>query len=125
VQAWVRAQSAHSRRLLDALPTQAELTQRFSEILYLDAVSAPEVRGGQQFYTRRYKTKEKSILMVRPEGGAERVLIDPNQMSADGSVSMGDWFVSWDGKKVAYALRENNADEATLYVRDVASGKDS
>lgn len=125
VQAWVREQSAHSRRLLDALPTQAELTRRFSEILYLDAVSAPEVRGGQQFYTRRYKTKEKSILMVRPEGGAERVLIDPNQMSADGSVSMGDWFVSWDGKKVAYSLRENNADEATLYVRDVASGEDS
>jgi prolyl oligopeptidase len=125
VQAWVREQSAYSRRVLDALPTQAELTRRFTEILYLDAISAPEVRSGLQFYTRRYKTKEKSILMVRPEGGAERVLIDPNEMSPDGSVSMGNWFVSWDGKKVAYSLRENNADEATLYVRDVATGKDS
>jgi prolyl oligopeptidase len=125
VQAWVREQSAYSRRVLDALPEQAELQRRFSEILYLDAISAPEVRGGLQFYTRRYKTKEKSILMVRPETGAERVLIDPNEMSPDGSVSMGNWFVSWDGKKVAYTLRENNADEATLYVRDVASGKDS
>src|SRR5688572_3931809 len=76
VQSWVSEQSAYSRRVLDALPTQAELTRRFTEILYLDAISAPEVRGGQQFYTRRYKTKEKSILMVRPEGGAERVLID-------------------------------------------------
>jgi prolyl oligopeptidase len=125
VQAWVREQSAYSRRVLDALPKQAELQRRFSEILYLDAISAPEVRGGLQFYTRRYKTKEKSILMVRPEAGAERVLIDPNELSPDGSVSMGNWFVSWDGKKVAYTLRENNADEATLYVRDVASGKDS
>jgi len=125
VQRWVAEQSAYSRGLLDALPTQAALTQRFTEILYLDAVSAPEVRGGQHFFTRRLKTKEKSLLMVQPEGGAERVLIDPNTMSDDGSVSMGDWFVSWDGKKVAYARRENNADEATLFVRDVASGTDS
>jgi prolyl oligopeptidase len=125
VQTWVSEQSAYARRVLDALPTQAELARRFTEILYLDAISPPEVRGGQQFYTRRYKTKEKSILMVRPEGGEERVLIDPNEMSPDGSVSLGGWFPSWDGKHLAYALRENNADEATLYLRDVASGKDS
>jgi prolyl oligopeptidase len=130
VQKWVHAQSGYARQVLDALPTQAELTQRFTEILYLDAISPPEVRGGQQFYSRRYKTKEKSILMVRPVAGEkgsgeERALIDPNEMSPDGSVSLGDWFVSWDGKHVAYALRENNADESTLYVRDVASGKDS
>jgi prolyl oligopeptidase len=125
VQQWVSEQSAYARRALDALPTQAELSRRFTEILYLDAISPPEVRGGQQFYTRRYKTKEKALLMVRPEGGEERVLIDPNELSSDGSVSMGGWFVSWDGKNVAYALRQNNADEATLFVRDVATGKDS
>ncbi len=125
VQAWVKAQGAYSRGFLDALPTQAALERRFTEILYLDAVSPPEERGGKQFYTRRYKTKEKSILMVRPLGGEERVLIDPNAMSADGSVSMGNWFTSWDGEKVAYSLHENNADEATLFVRDVETGKDS
>ncbi len=125
VQSWVAAQSAHSRRILDGLPQHAELARRFTEILYLDAISPPEVRGGKQFYSRRYKTKEKSILMVRPEGGEERVLLDPNQLSPDGSVSLGDWFVSWDGKHVVYALRENNADEATLYVRNVDTGEDS
>src|SRR5690606_26911540 len=114
VQAWVREQRAYARGVLDALPTQGELTRRFTEILYLDAISAPEVRGGQQFYTRRSKAKEKSILMVRPASGegAERALIDPNEMSPDGSVSMGNYFVSWDGEKVAYTLRANNADEA-------------
>lgn len=133
VQRWVAEQSAYSRRILDALPTQAALTERFTDILYLDAVSAPEERGGQHFFTRRLKTKEKSMLMVQPIGGgkpgdkpgAERVLIDPNALSEDGSVSMGNWFVSWDGKKVAWARKENNADEATLLVRDVQSGADS
>ncbi len=144
VQSWVEAQSTHTRRILDALPHHASLTERFTELLYLDAVSPPIVRGGRYFYTRRLKTKEKALLMERssaprPVGArpgsaspgsasqdtAERTLIDPNAISADGSVALGGWFPSWDGKKLAYALRQNNADEATLYVRDVDSGKDS
>jgi prolyl oligopeptidase len=133
VQSWVQAQNAYARHILDALPTQKALSQRFSELLYFDAVSPPELRGGQEFYSRRYKTKEKPVLKVRPVGGKqagkqageERTLIDPNELSADGSVSLGNWFPSWDGKRLAYTLRENNADEATLFVLDVATGKKS
>src|SRR6185295_7036639 len=78
VQSWVTAQNAYARRALDALPTQQALQQRFSELMYFDAVSPPELRGGQQFYTRRYKDKEKPLLKVRPVNGEERTLIDPN-----------------------------------------------
>jgi prolyl oligopeptidase len=53
------------------------------------------------------------------------VLLDPNQWSADGSASLGVWSPSWDGKKVAYAVKANNSDESTLYVMDVATGKKS
>ncbi len=127
VQSWVKAQNAHARRYLDALPAQSALQKRFAELMYFDAVSPPELRGGLEFFSRRYKDKEKPVLRVRPAGreSEERTLIDPNELSADGSVSLGNWFVSWDGKHVAYTLHENNADEATLFVRDVASGKDS
>src|SRR4051812_12498119 len=125
VQSWVTAQNGYARRLLDALPAQKDLSQRFTELMYFDAVSPPELRGGQEFYARRYKDKEKPVLKVRPVSGEERTLIDPNELRADGSISLGNWFPSWDGKQLAYTLRENNADEATLFVRDVASGKDS
>ncbi|HVZ32518.1 MAG TPA: hypothetical protein VG963_08830, partial [Polyangiaceae bacterium] len=146
VQAWVKAQNAYTRKILDALPARAQLENRFAELMYLDAVSPPLERGGQLFYTRREKALEKPRLMVRPKtsqaasGAAasanghanaaadhagERVLIDANTLSSDGSVSLGSWFPSWDGKQVVYALHENNADEATLHLRDVATGKDS
>ncbi len=134
VQSWVNAQNAHARRVLDALPSQKELNERFSELLYFDAVSPPELRGNNEFYSRRFKSKEKPVLMVRSrassagnagEWSEERTLIDPNELRADGSLSLGNWYPSWDGKRLLYALRENNADEATLFVRDVASGKDS
>ena len=51
------------------------------------------------------------------------MLFDPNEWSKDGSVSLGGWNVSWDGKLVAYQVHRNNSDEATLHVMDVATGK--
>ena len=53
------------------------------------------------------------------------MLLDPNKMSADGSVSLGTVVASLDGKHVAYALKSNNSDEATLHLMDVESGKTS
>ena len=53
------------------------------------------------------------------------MLLDPNTWSNDGSASLGVWSVSYDGKKVAYTVKANNSDEATLYVMDVATGKKS
>src|SRR2546428_48768 len=51
-------------------------------------------------------------------------LIDPNALSANGSVSLDRWAPARDGRYVAYALSRNNADDATLYVREVATGRD-
>jgi prolyl oligopeptidase len=124
VQAWMTAQDRAARAVLATVPGRDRLLHRFRELYYLDALSAPVHRGSRYFYTRRHADREKAVAYWR-EGasGEEHVLLDPNTMSADGSTSLGVWVPSWDGLQVAYALRKNNADEATLYVMDVASGR--
>jgi len=123
--AWVAAQDARARAALHAVPARDALERRFAELFYVDAVSAPLHRGSRYFYTRRHKTQEKAIVYWREgEAGPEQVLIDPNTLSEDGSVSIGGWTPSDDGRFVAYKLKRNNADESTLYVRDVAAGTD-
>ena len=69
---------------------------------------------------------EKAILYWSPVGRPEEehVLVDPNQFVATNNAALGESAVSLDGKLLAYTLKPNNADEATLYVKDVASGKD-
>src|SRR5207302_3262639 len=57
------------------------------------------------------------------EKAPEVVLLDPNAWSKDATISLGVWVPSWDGKKVVFAKKPNAADEATLYVIDVDSGK--
>jgi prolyl oligopeptidase len=124
VQAWMAEQDRVARAALRALPGRDRLLRRFRELYYLDAVSAPLHRGSRYFYTRRHADREKAIVYWREgEQGEERVLLDPNRMSADGSTALGVWVPTYDGRTVAYGVRPNNADEATLHVMDVATGK--
>ncbi|MEM1179949.1 MAG: prolyl oligopeptidase family serine peptidase [Acidobacteriota bacterium] len=122
---WMDAQDAFSRRQLDQLPGRAALIERLRELSYIDDMSPPMRRGESYFYSRRHKDREKRVYYWRQgDDGAEQVLFDPNTWSEDGSVSMKGSSPSWDGKKVAYRKSFNNADAATLYVRDVATGED-
>lgn len=54
---------------------------------------------------------------------SERVVLDPNQLSRDGSTSI-DWFVpSADGKLVAVSLSEKGSEDGTLHLYETATGK--
>ena len=124
VQEWMTSQHAFARAHLDQLPGRSGLVSRLRALLYYDSVSPPLHRGTRYFYTRRHADREKPIVYWKEgEQGEERVLLDPNRLSADGSVALGVWVPSWDGRRLAYALRPNNADEATLYVMEVETGK--
>jgi prolyl oligopeptidase len=126
VKQWVTAEDTLARSYLAKLPERDAIAARLKELLYVESAWTPRHRGSRWFYARRDAGREKSIVYWR-EGktGPEKVLLDPNSWSTDGSVSLGEWAVTHDGKRVAYSTHGNNSDEATLYVLDVATGKKS
>ncbi len=125
VQEWMRAQDEVARAWLASLSSRDALRARFAELSYVDWTSAPRHLGNRYFYLRRTARQEKAVLCFKEsETGAEHVLIDPNGLSMDGSIALGTWSPSWDGRFVAYALHRNNADSATLYTRDLDTGLD-
>lgn len=124
VQAWMKAQDDLARAELGKLPERDAIAARLKELFYIDSLSAPRHRGDRYFYTRRHANKEKAIVYWKQgKDGKEQVLLDPNTWSEDGSVSLGGWRPSWDGKTVAYTVRKNAADESSLYIMDVATGQ--
>jgi prolyl oligopeptidase len=125
VQAWMTAQDDYARAHLARSSHRDELAARLKELFYFDAIGAPAHRNGRYFYTRKHASKEKMIVYWKQgEAGAEKVLFDPNQWSADGSKGLGTWQASWDGRYVAYGVKEHNSDESVTHVFDVAAGKD-
>ncbi|WP_276606163.1 prolyl oligopeptidase family serine peptidase [Paracoccus liaowanqingii] len=51
--------------------------------------------------------------------GMDRVLIDPNLWSKDGSSALAEWAVSIDGRHVAHAVQQEGSDWRTVRVLDV------
>lgn len=126
VSAWVRAQDQYARAVLGGSPHQRSFRQELRGMWDREAIVGPaQKRGDRYFYGRRHRGRDKTVYYVR-EGldGPERVLVDPAQLSADGSLGVRSIHPSRDGNIVAYAVSRNNADAATLYVRDVNTGED-
>ncbi len=127
VKKWLEAQNHLARTYLDALPGREALEQRYAELLHIETISAPSRAGDRVFYLKRRPTDEKAILywkLASDPASPEHVLIDPNQYIGTNNAALGAAVPTLDGKLLAYTLRPNNADEATLYVKDVETGTD-
>lgn len=131
VKAWLAEQDAFARARLAKLPDRDAIAARLREVYYVEGHGTPERGGKRMFYSKRAATSEKWVVYwregkVKPGStDGEKVLLDPNAWSKDGSVSLGGWEPSHDGQRVAYSVKQNNSDEATLHVMDVATGKKS
>lgn len=130
VKAWVRAQNAVTERFLVATGLRASLRARIRELLSIGSISRPRVRRRtdgtlRYFYRRREGPQNQPLLLVRDGvDGADRTLLDPNRLSARGTVAL-DWvYPSKDGSLVAYGLSQNGSEQSTLFVRNVKTGND-
>ena len=112
-----------SRRFLDAIPGREPLTQRLRDVWNFERWSAPVRHGETWFYSHNDGLQNQSVIFVM-SGRQERVLLDPNTLSGDGTVALRETAVSSDGRLFAYALSEAGSDWQIWRVRDVATGKD-
>jgi prolyl oligopeptidase len=123
VQAWAKAENALARSVLDKLPQRDALRKRFRELYDIERVGPPVKRAQRYFWSQKDVGREKEAVFWRQgREGAKKTLLDPNTWSPDGSVSLGGFNVSYDGKFVAYQVKKNNSDEAVLEILDVVSG---
>jgi prolyl oligopeptidase len=124
VKGWMQAQAKFANERLTALPERPALVARFRELFDIERVGAPQKRRNRYVWSQKDVGKEKEAVHYR-EGkkGAPSVLLDPNTWSADGSISLGGYSVSHDGRYVAYQVKKNNSDEATLEILEIGTKK--
>ncbi len=120
-QAWLDAQSAYTRRHLDPLPTLPVWRQRLYAAT-ADTVSNASYRlaGSRLFFVRR-TSKGASRLYMRDGSGHERMIFDPNTMSADTSITTYE--PSPNGRFVAINVDHAGDEISTIHVMDLNTGK--
>jgi prolyl oligopeptidase len=119
-QKWVAEEMAYTRSLLDPLPGRARINKRLTELLSIGSVTPPQLAGKYYFYTKREGTQNQPILYVRDGlNGSDRVVVDPNELSADGTVAL-DWYQpSENGKYLAYGTSSGGSEMSTLHVIEI------
>ena len=122
-QKWVAEEMAYTQSVLDPLPGRDAVHKRLTELLSIGNLTQPEIGGKYYFYTRREGMQNQPVLYVR-EGvdGKDRVLVDPNQLAADGTIAL-DWYEpSEGGKYLAYGTSPSGSEMSTLHILETKTG---
>src|SRR5579859_4721266 len=122
---WVAAEDHLSRSYLDSIPGRPALAERLRRVWNFERWSPPVRYGGSWVYTHNDGLQNQAVVFVSSDlSGPGRVLIDPNELSPDGTVALRETAMSADGRLFAYALSDAGSDWQVWHVRDVATGKD-
>lgn len=122
---WVAAENAVTDPYLANLPLRQRLTERLTALWNYPRVGLPDTEAGKLFYSKNTGLQRQSPVFVRDNWAATpKLVIDPNVISEDGSMSLAQYQPSPDAKLMAYGLAEGGADWRTIKVRDITSGKD-
>ncbi len=123
--AWIEAENRVTGDFLKALPDREAIKERLTTLWNYERFSAPYVRGGRYFFSKNDGLQNQSVLYVgETRDDAGRMLLDPNTLSADGTVALSGTAVSDDGTLLAYGLSAAGSDWQEWRVRDIATGKD-
>jgi prolyl oligopeptidase len=119
-QDWVERQNERTRRIFERAPNRQIIRTRLDARFTTGSVGAPLLRGSRYFYQRRDGFLDQPVLVVRDgPRGQERVILDPNALSASGIIALDWWFPSDDGRLLAYGTSEGGTELSTLYVLDI------
>lgn len=123
--AWIAAENGLAQPYLESTPAHGWFKRRLTQLWNYERYGVPVKEGGRYFWLRNDGLQNQNVLYVAETlQGEPRVLLDPNALSKDATISLSDFTVSPDGKRLAYALSDGGTDWDTWHVRDVASGRD-
>jgi len=123
--AWVEAENRISSAYLKKIPTREAIRERLTTLWDYERYGVPFKRGDRYFVTRNDGLQNQSVLYTLTSLDAEpQVLLDPNQLAADGTVALATYAISEDGNLMAYGLATAGSDWQEWKVRDVRTGQD-
>jgi prolyl oligopeptidase len=122
--AWVTAENKLTESFLSQIPQRDAIRKRLTALWNYERFGLPHKKGQRYFYTRNDGLQNQSVLYVADTlEGEPRVLLDPNTLSQDGTVSLTGWQASDDGARLAFGLASAGSDWQEWKVLDVATGK--
>ena len=124
-QAWVEAQNKVTFDYLRNLPAREGIKARLTQLWDYEKYGVPFKEGGRYFYAKNTGLQNQSVVYTAPTLADKPVeLLDPNKFSADGTVWLGSYHVSGDGRYLAYGLNVSGSDWTEWHIKEISTGQD-
>ena len=120
---WIQEENKVTQDYLAKIPYRAKIERRLKELANYPKQSAPFMKDSLLFYYKNTGLQNQSVLCVKIGNQPEKVLLDPNTLSEDGTSALGGIGISKDGKYLAYTVSTGGSDWREIFVKDIASGK--
>ncbi|MBI9055148.1 MAG: S9 family peptidase [Bacteroidales bacterium] len=123
---WVVAQNKITFDYLAQIPIRDQFKTRLENLWNFETVKSPFKKGDKYFFYKNSGLQNQNVLYVQNSINEEaKVLIDPNNLSEDGTIAMDEEVsISKDGKYIAYQISRGGSDWHEIYVKEIESGKD-
>jgi prolyl oligopeptidase len=122
---WVEAENKVTFSYLSGIPEREQIKERLTKLYNYERYGLPFQKGGRYFYFRNDGLQNQAVLYTMSSfNGQPKVLIDPNTLSADGTVALSDVELSDDGKLMAYGISASGSDWQEWRVKDVETARD-
>jgi prolyl oligopeptidase len=122
VKAWEKEQNKLTFSYLENIPFWEKIRQRLNEVYNYPRYSSPFRAGENYFFYKNDGLQNQSVIYIQ-EGleGNPKVFIDPNKLSADGTVRISLVGFSEDNRFVTYSRSEAGSDWRELHVMEIES----
>lgn len=133
VRDWIARQNAYADTIVGDSEQRTRLRTRLGRLMGAPSIGAPRRAGDHEYFTLRRAGEEVAVVYRRaapaeftridPDRQYEKV-VDPFEIRADGTTSVGLEAVSTDGRLLLYSVRDGGRDEVEVRVRDLATLQD-
>ncbi len=122
---WIKAQNLLTQTYLEDVSSREDIRKRLTELWDYSRAFAPLIVKGRYFQIRNTGLQNQDVLYTMDSlDGEKRILLDPNELSEDGTVALTKWEINKDGNLLAYATNTSGSDWQLWRVRDVSTGHD-
>ena len=120
---WVDRQNKFTKRFINKNKYKSDIKNYLEQIWENESISIPYKIEDKTFYYFNDGTFQQSKLMIKDcEKCDERVLIDPNTFSNDGTISLGGTSVNNSASLIAYSISDGGSDWRVWKVMDIETG---